>query len=476
MKKDKILIGWGSRDVTPKGKVALRGQFHQRVTDEIKDPLTATALAIETEDQKEQAVIVSLDAVCFVDVLMKRCRKVLKEKLPDFDPEKLFISATHTHTGPEQPRNLLGPAPKLDGVMTGEEYGDVLLDKICESVIEAWQNRKLGAVSWGRGYTVIGFNRRVSYFDGSTVMYGKTDNPEFSHIEGHENHGLDMLFTYDSQHKLTGMLINVPCPSQCTEGAYFVSADFWHETREKIRKAYGNDIFILPQCSAAGDISPRTMLDRESDARMMQLKGYGDDYNMARRQDVADKITAVIDEVLPLLEKDIRDEIEFGHKVIHLDLVERTATEEDLATAKEEVANWQAKLDELEGADPASFEYSVAHRRLSFNQRVINMYNDQQEGKNTIPVELHALRIGDVAMCSNRFEYYLDFGERIKARSKSLQTFVVQLAGEGTYLPPERSLKGGSYGAYIACTPIGPEGGQIVVEESVAKINEMFEE
>jgi hypothetical protein len=37
-------------------------------------------------------------------------------------------------------------------------------------------------------------------------------------------------------------------------------------------------------------------------------------------------------------------------------------------------------------------------------------------------------------------------------------------------------MKGGSYGAYIASTPIGPEGGQVIVEECVKSINEMFDE
>ncbi len=306
-------------------------------------------------------------------------------------------------------------------------------------------------------------------------MYGKTDNSEFSHVEGSEDHGVDMLFAYDSKHELAGMLVNVPCPSQCTESAWFVSADYWHETRQELRKRHGKNLFILPQCAAAGDQSPRSMVNRQADARMLQLKGYGDEYNMARRQDIADKIAAAVDEVLPLASKDIRDEVEFGHETAHIDLVRRRATEEDLETAKKEVAAYKEKLEELKGSDPTSAEYSSAFRRVGFNQRVVDLYEDQQQGKNlTLPVELHSLRIGDVALCSNRFEYFLDFGLRIKSRSKALQTFIVQLAGEGTYLPTERAMKGGSYGAFIASTPIGPEGGQVIVDEQVEAINGMF--
>ena len=55
-----LLIGWASRDVTPNGKVSLCGQFHIRLTEEVHDPLTVTALALESSDKKEQAIIVSL--------------------------------------------------------------------------------------------------------------------------------------------------------------------------------------------------------------------------------------------------------------------------------------------------------------------------------------------------------------------------------------------------------------------------------
>ena len=476
MKKENVLIGWGQRDVTPEKRAFLRGQFYVRISEKVHDPLSVTVLAIEGCDSKEQTMIASLDAVSISDEVLNSCREILTEKLPDFNADKFFISATHSHTAPEQPSKNAWPYPPglPKDVLTPAEYGDLLSEKISEAAIEAWNSRKPGAISWGKGSAVIGYNRRVSYFDGSTTMYGNTADPEFSHIEGYEDHSVNLLFTYDEQHSLTGMIVNVPCPSQCTESARFISADYWHETRVEIRKRHGENIFILPQCSAAGDQSPRPMVDRPAEARMLQLKGYGDDYNYARRQDIADKIALAVDEVLPLVAKDIRDQLELGHKVNHLELPQRKVSDDDLKIAKEAVAQNKEKLAAMTGEDPTSVKYSSTFRRIAFNQRVLDMHQSQLAGNDTLPIEIHTLRLGDTAMCTNRFEYYLDFGERIKARSKALQTFVVQLAGAGTYLPTERSMRGGSYGAYIASTPIGPEGGQMIVEHSVAEINRQF--
>jgi hypothetical protein len=445
--------------------------------------LTTTALALESEDGGESVIIVSLDAVSIADEIRDGCGRELRGLIPGFNPDNLIISATHTHTAPEQPGKREGisgsPAPLGDDVMTADEYGELLIEKISSAAAEAWNSRKLGALAWGRDYATIGFNRRVSYRDGSTVMYGDASKPEFSHIEGHECAAIETLFTYDSDDSLTGVLINVPCPSQCTEGANYVSADFWQETRAAVRESLENGkLFILPQVSAAGDLSPRPMINRAADARMLKLKGYGEEYNDARRSDIAAKIAGVVAEVAPLAAKDIRSEIEFAHVVDRFDAPRRLATDDDLLFAKKEVECYRRKLEELdaEGVDKLSPAYTAAFRRIGFNQRVIDLYDAQKRGEDRIlPLETHYLRIGDVAMCTNRFEYYLDFGERIKAGSKALQTFVVQLAGEGGYLPPERSLQGGSYGAYIASTPVSPEGGQMIVEKAVAAINAMFE-
>ena len=94
-------------------------------------------------------------------------------------------------------------------------------------------------------------------------------------------------------------------------------------------------------------------------------------------------------------------------------------------------------------------------------------------------MELHVLRLGDVAFATNRFELFLDYGIRIKARSPAVQTFLIQLAG-GTclppYLPSERAVAGKGYGGGVYDNEIGPEGGQVIVEETVKVLNELWPE
>ena len=90
-------------------------------------------------------------------------------------------------------------------------------------------------------------------------------------------------------------------------------------------------------------------------------------------------------------------------------------------------------------------------------------------------MELHVIRLGDVAICTNPFELYTDFGLQIKARSKALQTFVIQLAGtSGKYVPTEKAVEGGSYSAGINSNLVGPEGGQVLVDRTVEAINSLW--
>jgi hypothetical protein len=100
---------------------------------------------------------------------------------------------------------------------------------------------------------------------------------------------------------------------------------------------------------------------------------------------------------------------------------------------------------------------------------------DYQKKAPYYQAELHLLRLGDLALATNPFELYTDYGVRIKARSPAVQTMVVQLTADcAAYLPTERAVLGGGYSARIDDGVVGPEGGTVLVEETARILQEMW--
>nr|HPN84545.1 hypothetical protein [Victivallales bacterium] len=96
-----LLIGWSSKDITPKGKVNLAGQMYMRITDKVKDPITATALAISSEETGDSVIFVSCDISTTNAPLIDASREMIKKMSKHFPVEKLVVNATHTHTAPD---------------------------------------------------------------------------------------------------------------------------------------------------------------------------------------------------------------------------------------------------------------------------------------------------------------------------------------------------------------------------------------
>lgn len=465
-----MLIGWSFADVTADGPVILRGQFHARFSTHVEDPLTATALALEgqrPDGAPDQAIIVSIDRVNVPSFLVDRVRAELPALIPDFDPAKLLMSATHTHTATEVQDDIYPPPP--EGVLKPSDCAEQLIAKLRDVIVAAWRDRKPGGVSWAYGHAVVGHNRRVQYAGGLARMYGKTDVPDFECIEGYEDHGVDFLFTWTPEGQLSGMIVNLACPSQEVEGESYVSADFWHDAREAIRKRHGADLPILPQCSAAGDQSPHLLVHKATEARMLQLRG------LSPRQEIGRRIANAVDDVLDFAAADIHTDLPLVHNVADVLLPVRRVTRAEY----EEALTRLAEAEATQATPDQPFEYSRRHVMLFRYGRVKTRYETQDQDA-VYPTPVHALRLGDIVFATNPFELFLDFGLRMKARSRAVQTFVVQLTGTGSntmsgYLATTRSVSAKSYGAEVADNRVGPEGGQVLVDRTVEMINALWD-
>ncbi|MCX6897949.1 MAG: hypothetical protein NT105_04540 [Verrucomicrobia bacterium] len=450
-----LRIGAATISITPDKPIALAGQFNTRISRGVDNPITATAVAIEAREggrSVDQAILLSCDIVVFFPAIPQPLRERLHAKLPDFDPHKLVMTATHTHTSAVTEEGTYS-IPK-DGVMQPSEYAAFLLDRLAEVCVRAWNQRKPGGVSWGLGHAVVGHNRRAVYADGTAKMYGSTNVPEFRGIEGGEDHGLEMLFFWNKQNKLLATGINVECPSQEVESRSTINADFWHDVREQLHAGLAKDLFVLGWPGACGDISPHRMYRKAAEERMLKLRG------LACTQDIGRRIAREVTDVCELARRDIRADVPFAHKVENLALPVRKVTEKEVAEAQKEIETLKKRGDKS--------------RRGAWFQATVDRYRTQDK-EPTFTVEVHVLRIGDIAIATNPFELFHDYGAQMKARSKAEQTFVIELTGGwGRYLPTARAVVGGGYSAVVQSNMVGPEGGQVLVDRTVEMIGELW--
>jgi len=485
-----LQIGWGHADITPDEPVQLTGQFHVRISEGVADPIGVTALALSSEsaDPASSVIFVSCEIVSIPDSLTQQVREGLGKALPDIDPKSVILNATHTHSAPEirldGDRKFRGGGMSSSGLaidlpsMDPKDYSAFAAAQIVRAVQQAWKARAPGSIGFGLGTAVVGRNRRMSYLDGSTKMYGNTSDKDFSHVEGYEDHSLNLIGTWSEEGDLTGLVVNLACPSQVSENIFQVSADFWHDTRLEVRRRHGDGIFILSQCSAAGDLSPRPPWDKPAEARMLELTG------RSPRQEIAMRIADGIDAVLPFIEANrcSHPALIRRNGVVELPLNQPSQADVDeaMAEAKGHLQTYRELAADLEAHPEKKQEprwyvkITEAYRRMMWYESVKTRRESIQQNHTTMAIEANIVRIGDLVFATNPFEYYLDFGIRIKARSPAIQTFLVQLAGHGTYVPTERAAAGRSYGAVPASTPIGPEGGRQLAEWTLQEINGMW--
>jgi hypothetical protein len=471
-----LFFGWASESITPDKPVAIGGQYHTRISGEVHDPLSATALAIETRDDRgviDQAVMVSCDLSLIRRQTQERVRELVKGQLPDLDVQKILISATHTHTAPAltdtgetdlHPYDFIGswayriPADQT-GMMRPAEYLTFLEQRISEAVVEAWKARQPGGLSFALSHAAIARNRRAVYADGTARMYGNTNDPDFSHIEGVSDDSVDVLFFWRNHDRPEGMIINVYCPAQEVEGESCLSADFWSDARKRLREKHHADLHVLPLVGAAGDQSPHLLWNMQAEAAMRQQR------NVSTREEIARRIVRAVDDVFEVARTSIRTELAFEHRAQRVPLPVWQVSDERYAEALAAYEAGKDKTDELASPDYINWRVS----------RTMTARYAYQKQNPFFQAEVHLLRLGDLAVATNPFELFVDYGLRIKARSPAVQTCVVQLTADcAAYLPTERAVRGGGYSARIDDGVVGPEGGKLFVEQTTRILQEMW--
>ena len=346
-------------------------------------------------------------------------------------------------------------------------------------VKDAWRPCKPGGIAYAQDYAAVSFNRRPVFDMGSgreeSGMYGACSEKNFLRFEGPTDHAIDMLYTFDENRSLTGVLVDVPCPSQVFELHYFITADYWHYARNSMRERMGDHLYILPLCGAAGDQNPLDLI-RLSKTNVQALKEWNAqagevfrNFDMAdEARDIGERITDAVARGFKKARNRIQTRPVFAHQCFDMELPLRLVSEEDYKESQKTIEEFCRR-------------FSPEHRMTSADQ--VAMFNDAgvvsrwklQQQTQMFRFNVNLSRIGEVAIITNPFELFNDYGMRIRAKCRAAQVFNVQLTNAaGGYLPTEAAVRGGSYSAKPASTLVGPAGGDRLAEVYVEKIDEMF--
>ncbi|MBR5818117.1 MAG: hypothetical protein IKY62_05675 [Clostridia bacterium] len=499
----KLKFGWAEVSITPDKKASLAGQFAERISEYVEKPITATAMAIESDGQ--QAILVSVDIVCVAYNLVKAIRDEISAKSTEIDPMKVIISATHPHTAPCYPRHNkvalasgratsfralieseLPPNKKyiesadISGnkdIISDDEMFDLLVERVAKAAVDAWNNRKEGSYSNAFGRAAVGMCRRATYSDGSAQMWGDTNTAVFEALEGGSDTGIELLYIFDENKKVTGVVANIACPAQCVQHRLFVSPDYWGEVKVLLREYFGEDLFVLALYSAAGDqcpvdlvrwVEPESDLNdpnckrnnppkRKADPSMFDLAGMKKAGKRVARE-IIDVYEEGLDEAI--------DTAEFKHETHIMPLPLRRVTLAEVKEARREIQMYlQNKPGDVDFNDAAALQVHLGILRRA----------ELQDYMNIMDTEVHIIKLGNIAFASNPFELFLDYGNQIRARSKAEQTFLIQLACDNAgYLPTEKAEKGGHYSAFVSSGTVGHIGGEQLVRQTLTEINKLF--
>jgi neutral ceramidase len=400
----RFFAGCTTLDITPPLGVCLAGHFNTRHASGLHDPLTAQALVLGHGEARVALVGADLIAVSAEMTAAVRERVRAATGLP---PDHLMLWATHTHAGP----SLVAG----DGGARDEAYCDLLVSRLAGAVIAAANRMRPASLrgAWG-SEDRIALNRRYRLKDGSVRTNPGVGNPDIARVDGPSDPTVGALFV-DTDDGLSAVLVNFGCHLDVLgNGNILFSADYPYYLRRALRSVYGGRVVVAFANGPCGNLNHINVFANRRQGG----------YDLARMMGMM--LAGEVLKIEPGAQSLSGDAV-WGRSHT-LDLPRRPYTET-------ETTEFQATLADDRVSDIA-YAKVRARTHLALSQR----------GDTSTPVEVQALRLGDLALLGIPAEYFVEYGLELRQRSPLPHTFVVELANDCLgYVPTPQAFDEGGY-------------------------------
>jgi hypothetical protein len=445
-----LRIGLATVDYTPPPGLPLMGNFRDDYAARgVHDPLLAKALVVE-DAGGARAALLAVD-ICMLDrqnVAHLRQAVAAGSGVP---PENVLVHATHTHSAAApNARFLFG----LDFEPFRAAMQSAL--SVAASAVAAAE-RDLAEDRLGIGYAQeerLVFNRRLRRRDGSTQMNWEALLPGFNPHEIEGTWGVVdprvACLTIERQGRVVGAVVNYGLhPAILAGDNWLYSADYPGYLAEALARTQGEDFTTLFLNGCCGNVNHVDYRDP------LQGRGFG----MTQR--VGYVLAAAVAQAIRGRQPIAADRLAVSSRRVELTRLAISDQDRQRCLAMMEEARRQPLRGQVDGLPEAHY----AGLRLE-------MYDRQRSPD---PVEVQALRIGDVALVGLPGEVFCEIGLDIRRRSPAGHTLAAGLSNDAIgYLPTRESFAQGGYEPTVGSTFYQPGAAEQLADAAVAQIQQLF--
>ena len=419
-------IGSYETDIPPRLGPHLIGGMGPRPCVDVHDPTHAKAIVVDNGDARAALVTVDL---CMAQREQLDQAKALINDRTGIPPERVLISATHTHTGPA--------AVSILSVDIDRDYADMLPSKIADAVECAARRTEPCDLVLGQTEVNQVFNRRWWMKDGTVQMNPGYQNPDMVRPAGPVDPQIGVLCFRSPEGKPLAMYVNYPLHYVGNAPGDHVSADYFARVDSNLRAALGVRVGMLSN-GTTGDVNN------------CDFAGPAPQHTIPNGQAI--KVAGIVAAA--------------AARAYHEGAVCEDLT---LSGALHELPVTRRSLDPAALAEDEKTVAATDRMRPTMDQvyaiERVELAKEPLEQKTWV----QALRIGGVVLVGLPGEIFVEIGLAIRQRSALQPTYCVSLANDWVgYVPTPNAFEEGGYETWTArSSKLTPNAGPDMIEAAV---------
>jgi hypothetical protein len=420
-----LKVGVGVTVINPFLDIPLAGYFYDRSPQGIHDDLHSKALLFD--NGTDQIVLVACDLVHLPREAVEDARLRVQKSL-GIPPERVLVSATHSHTGPQM-------VP---------QYIEHLGHWIADSVETAQHNKQsVRLFKADEQEASLPFNRRYVMRDGKIVTNPGFLNADVVNPAGPINPRLAVLAAANEKGERIMTWVNYGL-HQDTVGGDWISADYSYYLGRMVSTFEGADMTTVFTIGAAADVNH------------WDVYRPGPQRGVATARRIGEVLGAGVLKAYSHLEPAGSSRIRAISSTLALPL--QSITPEDIEKAKQILSV------------PAAMDVDFTLDRV-WAFKIMKIHDGNSPN---LDAEVQVLTIGDVAFVGIPGELFSELGMEVIEKSPFPDTYIVQLANQNIgYIPTKRAFEEGAYEP--TCATIAPGGGELIVQEALHLLNRCHE-